>query len=132
MEPVIKFRGYSIEKLVFTKEEMDFDEEFEDQEDKDLSLSLNYGVTEDFKEGKVELTVRIKNTENDIKISLKVVGDFEINNLDDIEKIHQFLSINGTAILYPYVRSIISMVSSLDSPDAILLPTINTSNFGQH
>lgn len=132
MEPVITFRGYSIEKLVFTKEEMDFDEEFGDQEDKDLSLSLNYGVTEDLKEGKVELTVRIKNTMNDIKISLKVIGDFEINNLDDIEQIHQFLSVNGTAILYPYVRSIISMVSSLDSPDAILLPTINTSNFGQN
>lgn len=47
---------------------------------------------------------------------------------NDVEK---NIRVNGTALLYPYVRSVISTLSSVDSESAILLPTLNTHIFGQ-
>ncbi|COF19187.1 protein-export chaperone SecB [Streptococcus pneumoniae] len=51
-----------------------------------------------------------------------VIGYFEIN-ID--ENITDILYVNGTAILYHYLRSIVSIVSAIDSSEAMLLPTIN-------
>lgn len=129
MEPVIEFKGYSIEKLVYTKEDLELEEETEVENGTATRLSIECGVSDDLKDGKVALAIQLKNEGSDIGIILEVSGQFKINNIDDIKEIQRFLSINGTAILYPYVRSIISMVSSLDSSEAIVLPTINTSNF---
>ncbi|MDV8451659.1 hypothetical protein L3A31_05850, partial [Streptococcus pneumoniae] len=56
------------------------------------------------------------------KISVTVIGYFEIN-ID--ENITDILYVNGTAILYHYLRSIVSIVSAIDSSEAMLLPTIN-------
>ncbi|HET0841886.1 protein-export chaperone SecB [Streptococcus pneumoniae] len=50
------------------------------------------------------------------------MGYFEIN-ID--ENITDILYVNGTAILYHYLRSIVSIVSAIDSSEAMLLPTIN-------
>ncbi|HEV5605137.1 TPA: hypothetical protein VY797_001955 [Streptococcus pneumoniae] len=51
-----------------------------------------------------------------------VIGYFEIN-ID--ENITDILYVNGTAILYLYLRSIVSIVSAIDSSEAMLLPIIN-------
>lgn len=129
MEPVIKFLGYSIDRLIYTKDQEGLEEEFKEHKDGKMGISLEYGVTEDLKNGTVGLSVRLIDDEKDMNISLKITGQFEINQIEDIDEIHQFLSVNGTAIIYPYVRSVISMVSSLDSEQAVVLPTINTTNF---
>ena len=50
----------------------------------------------------------------------------EINEKTEAKK---HLSVNGTAILFPYLRSIVSILSSLDNSNAIVLPTINTHSF---
>lgn len=47
----------------------------------------------------------------------------------DIEKVIEIFTVNGIAILYPYMRSIVSMVSGLDDSNRIILPTINLRNF---
>ncbi|HEV1985281.1 TPA: hypothetical protein VYQ23_002154, partial [Streptococcus pneumoniae] len=41
------------------------------------------------------------------------------------ENITDILYVNGTAILYLYLRSIVSIVSAIDSSEAMLLPIIN-------
>ncbi|CJC54055.1 Uncharacterised protein [Streptococcus pneumoniae] len=56
------------------------------------------------------------------KIFVTVIGYFEIN-ID--ENITDILYVNGTAILYLYLRSIVSIVSAIDSSEAMLLPIIN-------
>lgn len=133
MEPVIKFKGYSIEKLIYTKEDFVFSEEkdqnVEIQNGIALSISVECGVTDDLKRGKVSLNIKSKHEDSNLSIVLDVDGYFDINGINELTEIENFLLVNGTAILYPYLRSIISMVSSLDSNEAIVLPTINTSNF---
>ena len=129
MEPVIKFKGYSIEKLIFSKEGIDFNEPLEQIDGKAINLSIEQGISEDLKNARLKIIIKLVDEVININIWLEVVGNFEINDINDPETIQDFLTVNGTAILYPYVRSIVSMVSSLDSENAIILPTINTSNF---
>lgn len=129
MEPVIKFRGYSIKKMVYSKEDIDFNETLELIDGKAINLSIEQGISEDLKNAKLKIIIKLVDESISLNILLEVIGDFEINNINDLETIRDFLAVNGTAIVYPYVRSIVSMVSSLDSENAIILPTINTSNF---
>ncbi|WP_278589721.1 protein-export chaperone SecB [Limosilactobacillus pontis] len=56
---------------------------------------------------------------------LKVSGQFALKEevTDDDRKV--LIGQNGTAMLYPYVRSIISMITSLDNNNVAVLPTLN-------
>ena len=57
---------------------------------------------------------------------ISVIGYFEINPEVEQEEIEQYLVQNGTAILFPYLRTTISFITSLDNEKAIIIPTINT------
>ncbi|HGS0032527.1 TPA: hypothetical protein ACL7PZ_002046 [Streptococcus pneumoniae] len=81
--------------------------------------------TDDYSHGAVKLSVSLVDKDAMKKISVTVIGYFEIN-ID--ENITDILYVNGTAILYHYLRSIVSIVSivsAIDSSEAMLLPTIN-------
>ncbi|PYF05631.1 protein-export chaperone SecB [Ureibacillus chungkukjangi] len=119
-DPVIKFKGYSIQQMIYQK--------VDSKEGSPSSkLNLSCGISEDMKFGKIIITVEFINSE--VQILLTVEGLFDVKGVESKESIEEFLTVNGTAIVYPYVRSIMSMVSSLDSNNAIILPTINTTNF---
>lgn len=122
-EPVIRFKGYSIQELNYQK----VDSAIHRDDKPSSNLRLGCGISEDLKFGEVMITVEVEN--GDVKVLLTVNGLFDVDGVESKESVEEFLSINGTAIVYPYVRSIISMVSSLDSNKAIVLPTINTTNF---
>ncbi|HFI0998728.1 TPA: hypothetical protein ACGPEP_000824 [Streptococcus pneumoniae] len=87
---------------------------------------VKVGHTDDYSHGAVKLSVSLVDKDAMKKISVTVIGYFEINideNITDI--LTDILYVNGTAILYPYLRSIVSIVSAIDSSEAMLLPTIN-------
>lgn len=117
-EPVISFEKYEILKIDYSK--------INELEEGEIKTKVSIGISERLDAAKVEIKVKVSDPTNYRVIKVKVRGYFLINDNKDQESIEQFLSQNGTAILYPYVRSIISMISSLDSEEAILLPTINT------
>lgn len=121
-KPVIIFNGYEI-KYYNYKKKADLDSGIEDP----FNVSVEPGVTEDLKNGKISIHVLYELPE--VSIDIEVDGFFKINEITDPDKISEYLVVNGTAILFPYVRSMISMLSSLDSDKAIILPTINTTNF---
>lgn len=118
--PVIEFKGYKITKIEYTT--TDFSEDIE----KNGTLTAWVGVSEDKKEAEIKLSSTVVDDQQKRKIIVEINGFFNICIEDNI---NEFLSINGTAILFPYIRSITSMISSLDNENAILLPTINTNNF---
>ena len=116
-KPVIYLQRYEIDELSISR---DFNES--DLEEKEFSLSAKVGVTEDNANGAVQLSVSLVDKENKKKLSTTITGYFDVN----IEKnIFDILYTNGTSILYPYLRSIVSIVSAIDSSEAMLLPTIN-------
>ncbi|MGQ2375823.1 hypothetical protein [Companilactobacillus zhachilii] len=120
--PIIDFRGYKIQNLEYTR-----DKEVLSKYEKGFNYAPEVGIDKELKHGLVTLKVALKPKGVNMGIKLKISGQFDISDtLDSKEKISEALFINGTAIMFPYVRSIISMISGLDSSNTILLPTINT------
>ena len=123
-EPVIKFESYNIDKFIYSHnpiEYMDFKEDF--------NLDISPSLTDDLSSGLLTVEAKIKAKDKYIFIRLRAffsIGQ-QLKEEGVQENIERFLVINGTAIVFPYLRSTISMVSSLDSEDVIVLPTINTT-----
>ena len=117
MEPTISLEKYEIEEITYSRivDESDFQSE-------NLQVSVKSGLTEDKKFGKVTLEAKFFDDEKNKKVSARISGYYTINVEEDSEK---YIAINGTAILFPYLRSAISMISTLDSQEAVLIPTIN-------
>lgn len=123
MSAIISFKKYRIVEYNFKR--IDPTEETDELNEKpEFELEVIPGINDEWTVGKLELKVTYKNAE--VEIFLIVEGYFTISKDLDRSEVPQVLTLNGTAILFPYVRSMVSMVSSLDSENAILLPTINT------
>lgn len=116
-KPVITLQRYEVDQLLISREltEKDFDE-------KTFDLDANVGIAPDKAHGIIKLSVSLIDKDIKKKLLATITGYFEINIEENIIDI---LFVNGTAILYPYLRSIVSIVSAIDSSEAMLLPTIN-------
>lgn len=123
-EPVIKFESYNIDKFIYSHnpiEDMDFKEDF--------NLDIKPSLADDLSSALLTVEAKIKAKDKYIFIRLQAffgIGQ-QLKEEAIQENIERFLVINGTAIVFPYLRSTISMLSSLDSEDVIILPTINTT-----
>ena len=116
-KPVIFLQKYELEEIIVSRNVTESDLE------KDiLNLDAKVALTEDKKQGAVKLIVSLADRVHKKKIKATITGFFDINTEENISDI---LYVNGTAILYPYLRSIVSVVSALDSSEAMVLPTIN-------
>lgn len=123
-QPVIELVGYSISSIDYKV--YDTVEEYNNIDFEDGSVSVEIGLNPDNTKSELNIKTDILDEENLRSIRIKLSGYFNINIQDEPEK---YLAVNGSAILYPYLRSIVSIVTSLDSENQILLPTINTSGF---
>lgn len=128
-EPYIKLNGYEIEDLNYTN-----NVETLKSYSEGFVFEPNFSLTKDKLHAKLTVKVSIlveKNSNSKNRgISMTINGFFSISEdiVNDEKKVAQSLIVNGTAILFPYVRSIISMISGLDSAQPVLLPTINTTD----
>ncbi|WBB04857.1 protein-export chaperone SecB [Lactiplantibacillus plantarum] len=127
---IINFEKYIIEKysyhqIVSSKKE--------NKNQSPVKTQVESGTTSDTRSGKISITVIYKSVPHDLTVT--VAGIFSLN-IDDYPKdaVLNALVVNGTAILYPYVRSIVSVLTSLGSENSVVLPTINTNNLfsGDH
>lgn len=125
MEPVIILNKYVLRKLNYTS--IDRGNKEVEHEEENLIRRVTTGITEDKKNAIVILNVKVKDIELGRYIECEVLGEFSINDNIDESNIENTLGINGVALIYPYVRTIISIISTLDSEKAILIPTINTN-----
>ncbi len=125
MEPVLEFKGYHIKEIIYNDE---IPKEIENKDEKGSSVqrTIEAGITEDKKRANINIKMDVIDFKRNRSISVRIGGIFNINGDFSEDEIKRYLGINGVAILYPYVRSIISMISSLDSTSAIVIPTIST------
>lgn len=124
MKPIIELDGYTIERLYY-KSLGDLPEEA-DEKSGEMKRKVSIGLTEDKKNAVVVLKIELQDEKTNKGIELDIVGNYTINEDLTIEEIEDVLKVNGLALIYPYARSIISMITSLDSENAIILPVINT------
>lgn len=120
MSTPIKFKGYKIKEIILTEDvPEEVQEEFKDNK---VSFKVGKEIQGDmgFIKQKIETII------NGNYLKLVILGSFELNREEfdnlDLEKI---LIQNGSAMLYPYVRTFLSVITSLDSPNVGVLPALN-------
>lgn len=122
MESILKFITYEIEETIFRKNLNTT------SNNNDISPSVECNImrkADSENEMAVRLTVEIgddNQEESSIYVLARVVGFFE----EESEGID--LSANAVAILFPYVRSLISDLTSKGADDPIILPPINVNS----
>lgn len=73
--------------------------------------------------------VNVKNqNETDPFVSIRCKGLFKFDNISSFEEIPDFFYRNSIAILFPYVRAYLSLVTTQANVQGIILPTLNLSN----
>lgn len=127
MKAVFQFIDYNVLEIQYK-----LNPRFEEEE---ASLSPNFSFDlefiEDEDEALVYLGLELGDTEfkkNSFYLNVKVAGDF-IFRSEDEALIHQqkidYCKVNGVAILYPYLRALVSDITNKGSEQPIILPTMN-------
>lgn len=124
---VINFKGYRISKIDYRV--VDEVQELEKYKEKDKQISLNVGLNDSHDSARLIVNTSVMDEKNQRIAEVELSGYFDIDSEVEEKDIQMYLTQNGTAILFPYLRAIISMITSLDNEEAILLPTINTTGF---
>ena len=100
-------------------------------EEESLSPDFSYKIQkneEDSKEAVVYLTFNIGDEmlrDSSIYVSVTIAGEFVVFGEEDEEQIDMLYKVNAIAILYPYLRSIVSEITSKGTSSPIILPTMN-------
>lgn len=126
-EPIIRFKNYKIHRIDYQV----IDQQQYKKEFGKANVRVGLGIGSKIKEhtGIVQIKVTFGNHSDEElyrKCYLEVEAFFEVSEeLKEIEKIKKYLAVNGSAMLYPYVRMIVSMITALDDSKVKLLPTLN-------
>lgn len=84
----------------------------------------------------VRLVDSERNDSKTLKLNVEIAGVFQFEDDSNFieENIKNLIIPNGTAILFPYLRTLISNITSFDTlGEGIIIPTINTMNlFDNH
>lgn len=96
-----------------------------------LSHKINYYNTIDnLLLEKVEIITKVEDSDKNISIELTCVGIFElIDNDEKLEKdmINDVLQKNTVAIMYPFIRSQVSLLSTQPGMQPIMIPPIDVN-----
>jgi preprotein translocase subunit SecB len=60
-------------------------------------------------------------------LNVRCNGVFKLNNVNDLEDIPNFFYRNSIAILFPYLRAFVSIITNQANIPGIVLPTMNLS-----
>jgi preprotein translocase subunit SecB len=119
--------AFSIVNYQFDKVNIDL----EHQQTDELNLGFDTkGVfINDSKSFELTFIVQVKN-DNESKpfITIRCKGLFKFENINSFEEIPDFFYRNSIAILFPYVRAYLSLVTTQANVQGIILPTMNLSN----
>ncbi|WP_323705340.1 hypothetical protein [Mammaliicoccus sciuri] len=128
MKAIMNFESFRIKKIDYLVNNMNDRNESNDS----ASLTLNAGTSEIDEEGtarlELELNIEDKGLDYDRTIKVVVIAIFNFENSESTsnEYLENLLRINGTAIVLPYIRSLISNLTGFDnSTDHVLLPALN-------
>lgn len=95
----------------------------------DKSLSLDFNVSGEYDETKGKFILKFdfdaQNSQNESVIFVSCRSTFSFENPIAIEDIPDFFYPNSIAIIFPYVRAMVSTLTLQANIQPIILPTIN-------
>lgn len=94
------------------------------------SLTINYAVNKsDDTRIKIIIDTNVKNKTESISVNLQTVGIFKIDKGDMEEAVYeQLMKANTVAIMLPYIRSQISLITTQPGIIPVMMPPINVSS----
>lgn len=113
-------------ELYFSK--YDFIQTREDtNSDYSTSFHINYAVSKkDSSKFKITILTSVKNETDSVHINLETVGIFTVDNNEISENIsEQLIKVNTVAIMFPFIRSQISLLTTQPGLTPVMLPPIN-------
>lgn len=121
--------AFSIEKYIFDKVNIDLSNHIS----KEISLSFDTKGTYIGEKTQYELTFSVtafneEKTINSPFLFIQCVGTFNFQEVTSFEEIPAFFYRNAIAILFPYLRAYVSVVTSQANIPGIILPTLNLSS----
>jgi preprotein translocase subunit SecB len=119
--------AFSIINYQFDKVSIDLN----NHNSKDLSLSFDTSGIYFNENQNFELRFVVKvaqNTNENPFAEISCKGTFKFENIDSFDNIPEFFYRNSIAILFPYVRAYLSLVTTQANVPGIILPTLNLSN----
>lgn len=127
--PVIQIKAYRITNINYhrydTETEIDAFKKNKTEEQKN-DLNMRYSISKDDNTGVIEMTANLLLEEQKKRVNITVNGLFKYReDIEDYEKKKELLMINGAAMIYPYLRTTVSMVVSMDNPLTTVLPSLN-------
>lgn len=102
--------------------------EIEKENDSELKIIPQAIIIKSKKQIHISIDLELNDFENQFVLKIFGLGVFTYDT-DDNENILQFLSLNGPAIVFPYVRSYVSSMTSQSGFDTVNLPTMNLSGY---
>lgn len=119
MKSQLKFINFVVPKFIFEKIKIDKEENLFEIIPQAVISRLN-------KQFHINIDLEILDVDNNFNLKLLCVGIFEYDTEDE-ELLLNFMSVNGPAIVFPYIRSFVSSYTALSGFDTITLPTLNLS-----
>lgn len=116
--------AFSIINYQFDKVNIDFD----NHSGNDLDLSFDCNGVFINENSSFDLTFKvivISNKEKNPFVTIQCKGVFKFENVSSFEEIPDFFYRNSIAILFPYVRAYVSLVTTQANIPGIILPTLN-------
>lgn len=126
---VLKFNGYNVEKFNYIRNNS---KDTNSNEPVSLSPQIMFKIVlkkDNPLKSNVLIGVRLGYDDNALpfKVEAVVKGYFELEGeaTTELDSIYKFYLQNGTAILYPYLRAIVTTLTGTGNYQAIILPTVN-------
>lgn len=122
IESVLKFENYIVKEVNFKK---NFTENMKKEWKLDFNINSQVMCNDEKNKMQVELSVNVfEGIENaPFYINATILGFFELIGKEDITKYRA----NAIAIMYPYLRSIISTYTAVSNVNSLTLPSINVN-----
>lgn len=123
MRALLQFNSFKVLEMAYKSSFLtNFDETVSPE------FSIQIGLNEDdSRQAIVQLAVEIGDQSEEDYLKVVIAGYFTFEADDEVDDdiIYNYYELNGTAILFPYLRSIVSDLTSKGEDSPIILPTIN-------
>ena len=126
---VITFENYVVEKVLFERNDS-FSKEKEVKGEFDIKPDIQLSEDKKSMQVRVEINIFEDMRKNNFPFHMEVIvsGFFNVSSDDNTIKTDKFYP-NAIAILYPYIRSIITTYTAMANVNPMILPTINVNKF---
>lgn len=120
-QDLIIFEGYNIQKLTLEK---NYNISKEKKQTIDFNIDVSENLEKKYKD-KYRVTMKLMVYTEISEIYVEFSGFFKISNkLEEENKIY-FLNVSAPAIIYPYIRALVSNITAVDTGDTVILPVID-------